>query len=176
MFDGKLDYKPALDALRAVVNDVENTRPLMASIRGIMHRAVEDNFAAQGRPKWKDLHEGTKAARAKQGTWPGMILQRSGRLAASIVQESDHHKAQVGTNVIYARIQQLGGKTKPHVIRARNKRALSIGGIVVQSVNHPGSDIPARPFLTLEQEDREDIELEARDFYQAALGRHLNQV
>ena len=50
------------------------------------------------------------------------------------------------------------------MIRPKNKRALSFGGIVVRSVNHPGSNIPARPFLRLTPGDLRDIVLEANGF------------
>lgn len=172
MIEAKLEYKPVLAALRRAADQMTNTRPLMRAVSGIMFRAVEDNFEQEGRPKWKDLHPGTKAGRAKQGTWPGKILQRSGSLASSIVQLSDDRQAVVGTNKIYGPIQQFGGKTRPHVIKARNKRALSFGGIVVRQVNHPGSNIPARPFLRLTPRDLRDIVLAANGFYQAAIDRN----
>jgi phage gpG-like protein len=56
---------------------------------------------------------------------------------------------EVGTNVAYAAIHQFGGKTKPRVIQPKNGKALFWPGAAhpVQSVNHPGSTIPARPFL-----------------------------
>lgn len=173
MIEAKLEYKPVLNALRRAANEMGNTRPLMRSVAGIMFRAVEDNFEQEGRPKWQDLHPGTKLARAKQGTWPGKILQRSaGGLASSIVQSFDEHQSVVGTNKIYGPIQQFGGRTRPHVIRPKTKRALSFGGIVVRQVNHPGSNIPARPFLRLTPRDMRDIVLRANDFYQAAIDRN----
>ena len=56
-----------------------------------------------------------------------------------------------GASVVYAAIHEYGGQTRPHKITAKNKSALSffIGGkaVVVKSVNHPGSKIPARPYL-----------------------------
>lgn len=164
MIDAKIDYKPVLDAMNRAASGMRNTRPLMRSVAGIMMRAVEDNFEQEGRPKWQDLHPGTKLSRAKQGTWPGKILQRSGSLAASITQSFDAHTALVGTNKVYAAIQQFGGHTRAHVIRAKNKRALSFGGIVVRQVNHPGSNIPARPFLRLTPRDLRDIVQTANSF------------
>jgi phage gpG-like protein len=53
----------------------------------------------------------------------------------------------VGTNVSYAAIHEYGGKTPPHIILPVRKKALAFGGIVVRSVHHPGSRIPARPYL-----------------------------
>jgi hypothetical protein len=54
----------------------------------------------------------------------------------------------VGSDRKYAAIHQLGGKTKAHVIRAKNGKALKIPGIGFRKkVNHPGSNVPARPYF-----------------------------
>jgi phage virion morphogenesis protein len=159
-----IPYTPVVRALREIVQQLSDRRELMASLAGIMHRAVEDNFEAQGRPRWADLHPGTKAARRKLGQWPGQILVRSGQLAASITPYSDNDQALVGTNKAYAAIQQFGGQTRPHIIKPRNKRALAFGGVVVRQVKHPGSKIPARPFLSLTEQDGQDMLDEASAF------------
>jgi phage virion morphogenesis protein len=172
MIELQLEYEPVLRAWRRAAGAMHDTRPLMRSMAGIMFRAVEDNFAEEGRPKWKDLHPGTKAARAKEGKWPGKIMQRSGSLASSFVQAWDVHMAVVGTNKVYAPIQHFGGRTKAHVIRAKNKRALSFGGIVVRQVNHPGSNIPARPIMRLTPRDLRDMVEESRRFYNRAIARN----
>lgn len=172
MIELSLQYEPLLRAWRRAAGEMRNTQPLMRSMAGIMMRAVEDNFAEEGRPKWQDLHPGTKAARAKDGKWPGKILQRSGGLASSIVQAWDQQTAVVGTNKVYGPIQQFGGRTSPHVIRARHKRALSFGGIVVRQVKHPGSNIPARPYLRLTPRDLRDMVEASRLFRWKALARN----
>jgi phage virion morphogenesis protein len=172
MIEAKLQYEAPIRALRRAAAEMGNTRPLMRSVAGIMLRAVEDNFEQEGRPKWKDLLPSTKLGRYKEGTWPGKILQRSGSLAASIQQAFDSNSAIVGTNKAYGAIHQFGGKTEPHVIKARNKRALSFAGIVVTSVNHPGSDIPARPYLRLTPADYRDIMIAAREHHNRALARN----
>lgn len=172
MIEARLEYMPVLRAMRRAADEMGNSRPLMRSVAGIMMRAVEDNFEQEGRPKWKDLHPGTKLSRYKEGTWPGKILQRSGGLASSIQQQFDQHNSVVGTNKIYAAIQNFGGRTSPHVIRPKNKRALSFGGIVVRSVNHPGSEIPAREFLRLTPDDLRDIIGAAHQHYNKAIARN----
>jgi phage gpG-like protein len=55
----------------------------------------------------------------------------------------------VGSDRVYAAIHQLGGKTKAHIIRPKFKRALAWpgGAHPVKMVNHPGSNIPARPYF-----------------------------
>jgi phage virion morphogenesis protein len=164
MIDISIDSEATLRRLQGVAARLADTRPLTRMLAGIMHRAVEDNFEQQGRPRWPNLAAATIAGRTKQGTWPGKILQRTGSLAASITQESGAGFARVGTNKVYAAIQQFGGTTRAHVIRPRSKRALAFGGIVVREVHHPGSRIPARPFLALTADDERDLISAAEQF------------
>ena len=131
--------------MQRVADAGANAEPLMGRISGVMMDAVEENFAQQGRPKWLGLKPGS----VKKGRAPARILQDTGRLAASITPFHDNTQAGVGTNVVYARIHNDGGKTRPHVILPKNKKALAFGGRVVKKVNHPGSKMPARPFLML---------------------------
>jgi len=187
MIQSKLEYKPAINALRRAAAQMGNTRPLMGAVAHIMSRAVEDNFEQEGRPKWQDLAPSTKLGLQVSGQgwkalrqggsisvkpWSGKILQRSGGLASSMVERYTGTTAVVGTNKIYAAIHQFGGKTKAHVIKPKHKRALSFGGIVVRQVNHPGSNIPARPFLRLTPRDQRDIVEVGQDFYQSAIDRN----
>lgn len=62
----------------------------------------------------------------------------------------------LGSNVPYARIHEKGGVTPPHVITPKRASVLAFwstgrsgGGslIFAKKVNHPGSNIPARPYL-----------------------------
>jgi phage gpG-like protein len=97
--------------------------------------------------------ESTKASRAAKGKWPGKMLQVSGQLASSITTAHTNNTAQVGTSVIYAAIHQFGGQTAPHTIAAKYAKALAWpGGGFAKKVNHPGSKIPARPFLPFTSE------------------------
>lgn len=185
MIEARIEYRPVLDALRRAASEMGNAAPMMAGIAGIMHASVIRNFEEQGRPKWQDLSPATKLSRAMGGQWkaaragnavqvrkPGMILNDTGMLKQSVQMSSTATQAVVGTNLVYAAIHQFGGKTKPHVIRPKTKRALSFGGIVVRQVNHPGSNIPARPFLCLTPGDLREIVLAARGYYNRALARN----
>lgn len=144
-----IDDAQVKGVMQRVADAAGNAAPLMVRIAGVMHDAVEENFAQQGRPKWLGLKPGS----VKRGRAPARILQDTGRLAASITPFSDSTQALVGTNVVYAAIHQFGGSTKPHVIRPKNKKALAFGGRVVKKVNHPGSKIDPRPFLALTPAD-----------------------
>ncbi len=87
----------------------------------------------------------------------GALNVRSGALQASIVADvstdPDGVVVSVGSNgdVKYAAIQEYGGKTSAHEILPDKARALAfmIGGTLrfAKSVHHPGSTIPARPYL-----------------------------
>jgi len=156
---------------------------LMREVAGIMFDEVEENFAAQGRPRWLDIKSVNLAragyTRDKKGRWayrkrnsrPSyQILQDSGRLASSITQSFDASHASVGTNVVYAAIHQFGGRTKAHVIRAKNARALATPYGPRKSVNHPGSVIPARPFLTISPSGEGKILRAGETFLRGVIG------
>ncbi|SQA96723.1 Mu-like prophage protein gpG [Cedecea neteri] len=138
------DLEEALAALEA---RVKRRTPLMEQIANIMLNAVDENFIAGGRPAWKPLKYRD-----------GQPLMHTRHLHGSITPWHDNDTAVVGTNVVYARIQNQGGKTRPHEIRPRNRQALRFNGRYAKKVNHPGSDIPARPFLTLTDRDLEEIQ------------------
>lgn len=149
-------FEPSLEAairrLELVVRRGGARQALMRGIAGDMADAVEENFAQQGRPRWADL----RSVSIRRGAGY-RILQDTGRLAASIGRSSDETTARVGTNLVYARIHQFGGRTKAHVIRAKNSKALYTPFGPRKSVNHPGSVIPARPFLSLTERDLQKI-------------------
>ena len=151
MIEIKIEKDTITAALQAIQSKLSDMTPLMRKIAGDMLDAVEENFVQEGRPKWKPSRRATSQK--------GKTLQNHGRLAESIVSKSTSNQAIVGTDVIYAAILQFGGKTSPHIIKPKNKKALFWPGAKhpVKSVKHPGSDIPARPFLSLTDSDLEDI-------------------
>lgn|GEM_PF-655576 len=80
----------------------------------------------------------------------------TGHLRSSIrhrVREgSDTLTVTFGTDVPYAPIHEFGGHTPPRVLRPREAGGVLsflIGGrrVFAKSVNHPGSRMPARPFM-----------------------------
>lgn len=143
MFTIEVEDSEATAQLERAARGLESPAPLMAAIANELVSQTEANFAAEGRPAWLGLKYPREDG--------GKILQRSGQLAASIQPFHTSDTAGIGTNKVYAPIQHLGGKTSPHVIRPKNKQALAFGGHVVKKVNHPGSEIPARPFLPIDE-------------------------
>ncbi len=75
-------------------------------------------------------------------------LTKGTRLRKSITARVAGSRLTIGSDAAYASIHQLGGVTRPHTIRAKRKKALHWGGNrFATSVKHPGSRIPARPYL-----------------------------
>lgn len=109
-----------------------NLLPVMRRVTGIMMDEVEENFAQQGRPRWKALAESTIERREKLGYWPGKILQMRGELVASIQERPTADSASLTTNRRYAAIHQFGGQAgrgRKVTIPARPYLVISPAGI-----------------------------------------------
>ena len=157
------ELQRALKRMRRWVGDMTDTMDAIgARLETSTKHRFETEKAPSGEP-WKP-----SAASYDRGPAPGSVgnedrgqtLTETGRLRASIthnVRGSD--AVAVGTNVKYAAIHQFGGQTKPRTIRPRSKKALSWPGArhPVKSVRHPGSKVPARPFLGISSGDRDAI-------------------
>ncbi len=134
---------------------LRNLRPVMKEIGEVVRTSVERNFAAGGRPKWDE------SARVKREG--GQTLSLTGRLRRSFARpgavQAGNDRVAIGTNVVYAAIHQLGGKIGPHTIKPKKAKSLFWPGSrhPVKSVNHPGSVIPPRPFLMVQNEDWTEI-------------------
>lgn len=95
--------------LGRIAKGLKDATPLARAIAGTLETETERNFAAEGRPAWLGLAPATAKRRTKAGTWPGKILQVSGKLAASVATDYGRDYARIGSNRRYAAIQQLGG-------------------------------------------------------------------
>lgn len=172
--------------INRAVRGLERRGPLMRLIAGKLHQAVDENFNSQGRPAWAGLKLGSRLSRAGALTRRGRvsrarfernvrghkILQNTGRLRSSITEASDNDSARVGTNVEYAAIHNFGGQTAAHMIYPRRKKALAwaLGAHPVKSVRHPGSRIPARPFMRLTAEDEAELLDTVSDYLASVCG------
>lgn len=148
-------------ALRRVAESMEDASPAMQAVSLVLLRESERIFARQGKgvgldADWAPLSEVTKHQRAlaqsggrqygKSGKQLARytaakgglmtILQRSGKLAASVTPVSTSHSAGITTNRRYAATMFFGAKQGQF---GRDHR------------NHPlpWGDIPGRPFLPL---------------------------
>ncbi len=108
---------------------------------------------------FKSITEGTfnsVGASFRPVPWPAKkdgspsILQKSTTLAKSFHLSVSNDGATLSNPMPYAAIHQFGGRTAPHRIVPRKGKALKFGGKFFAAVNHPGSNIPARPFFPVD--------------------------
>lgn len=82
-----------------------------------------------------------------KGEMEARVPVRTGRLRQSIQVRVHGEKVIIGPDTEYAAFVEFG--TKPHVIRAKNAKALAfkMGGqtVIVRKVNHPGTK--AKPYV-----------------------------
>lgn len=149
----KVNIQSAINGLDSLMQRCEQRSPLMRNLGMIMEASVQDNFSQGGRPSWLGVKRG------------GVPLTDTGHLKNSISVISDNDAASVGTNVIYAAIHHYGGTTRAHEIKPRHKKALAFGGRVFKKINHPGSKIPARPFLVLTDTDMDGLDNALQDYF-----------
>lgn len=83
---------------------------------------------------------------------------RTGYLRRSIYSKVKGFAAYIASPLPYAAILQWGGRTRPHVIRAKNARALRFiqngQWVYFKKVNHPGSKILPHPYVLLSVKHR----------------------
>lgn len=128
-------------SLRRRARQLSDRRPLLKTMGEYTVQHTKRAFNEPGlRPApWPNLKSGGPSRLRKNN-----VLSRSPRVIMV-----DNGKAVVGSDRRYAAIHQLGGKTRPHIIKAKNGKALHWPGArhPVKQVNHPGSKIPARPYF-----------------------------
>lgn len=148
-----VDDRQLVQALQHLKAAGQDMTPAMRKIAQAMSLIVEDNFEAEGQPKWKALSDVTVALRTKaaKGKTEGgfRILQDAGQLAGSIATAHSSDHATIGSNLVYAAIHQFGG------MAGRGKKV----------------EIPARPFLPITADGK--LQPEASEEVLDTVMRHL---
>ena len=144
-------------SLAALMRKVRDQRSMWEEIGFILLKSVDENFEQEGRPDWDEWDPAVGETKP-----PGdKILTDSGQLRRSVTHDADAEGVTIGSNLEYAAIHQFGGQTKPHEIKARFASVLHFfmgqTPIFAKAVQHPGSKIPARPFLMVQDEDYEKM-------------------
>lgn len=123
-------------ALKQLQHAGDDLTPAMRKIAGALALITDDNFEAEGQPRWKPLANATVANRTKAAKGKSedgfRILQESGQLASSVTTDYGSSHAAIGSNLEYARIQQLGG------MAGRGQKV----------------EIPARPYLPVDEDGK----------------------
>lgn len=116
---------------------LSNTRLLMGSIGEALVAGTVRRFVDEKDPQGNSWEPSGRAS--AEG---GKTLTDTGRLRSSIDYAATPSKVMVGSNIIYARIHQLGGKAgKGHKVK-----------------------IPARPYLGISQTDMDEVRAIMSDF------------
>ena len=155
MIELTLDDSDTKRGLAQLLRNATNNQPMMKGLAIELESLTTKNFESEswGGDKWKDLKYPRKG---------GKKLHRTGELEDSIASESGQNFARIGSNMVYAAIHHMGGKTSAH-------------RIVRKAVNHPGSQIDARPYLPINGQGKlqEDGEERLLDVVIAALKKDV---
>jgi len=112
------------EKLIGLTRNAQDLSPVFRSFGEYMIRSIGKNFREGGRPgKWEE------SQRVKESG--GKTLIKTRRLQNSITYKTDKTSLTLGSNVIYARIHQLGGQA------GRGRK----------------TTIPARPYLMFQDDD-----------------------
>lgn len=141
-------------ALGNAIHRMGDTQDLMDSIGETLRSSTLKRFDDEEDPtgkKWKP-----SARAAAEG---GKTLDKEGHLKDSIDYHATSSKVMVGSNLPYARIHQLGGTIQPKKGKFLKFRGLDGENVFVKEVT-----IPARPYLGISDDDREEIMDTMTDF------------
>jgi len=119
-----------------------------------------------GAKKFEALTPFSASMKKSQGKNPSNLLRLTGRLRSSITWEIRGTKLIVGSNVVYAGIHQFGGKIRItpksrafFKFKAAEAKKEAQKEFWLGMANSKGGFVmPARPFITVQPEDIEDIQ------------------
>lgn len=168
----KIKLKEVLDHVFGVAGRLEDDPALLRITGGIIVSSVQRNFEVGGRPeKWAALSKTTLARR--KGSSPLVVKGMAGGLLGSIHFQVEGNVLRVGTNKICAATHQLGAKqgafgTVAAKVGAHTRNTKRFGQVAVRAHERnqkvPWGDIPARPYLVVQDEDKVNIRETLRRF------------
>lgn len=154
----KIEGDASLAQALARLSDNQQRRDLMDQIAAYGVSSTQQRFLDEKGPEgtpWK------QSRRAKK--FGGKTLSNKGHLLGSLTGSATPHSASWGSNKIQAAIHQFGG-----IIRPKNKKALAFAGIDGLVITKKVT-MPARPYLGVNQQDREEIVATAHDWMREVL-------
>lgn len=159
-----IDDEQARQLLAQIASRGADLKPALSAIGALVRESIRTNFAQGGRPnKWQALKHRK-----------GQPLRDTGRLMNSITRRVMDREVRVGTNAIYATVQHLGAekgsfgtflqRVNPHQRKVTQafgrKLKFPVWASVPQhtrQVTMPWGDIPARPFMMVQDDDLVEI-------------------
>ena len=160
-----VDDAEVVQALQGMQHRLTHLAPVLEDVRERMEKSIDRNFSAGGRPTAWLISQ-----RARREN--GKTLQDHGHLRSSITGRVEGTSVVLGTNVVYARIHQLGGTVQVPEIRPKHAKALrfTIGGktVFARRVRAHAVHMPARPFLVAQEADIAYIRRAIQDYIAGA--------
>jgi phage virion morphogenesis protein len=151
-----IDDMEAKTAVKQLTERLSKPQQALKECGLVLLRSISKTFKAGGRPtRWK------KSARAKKEEG-GKTLIDTARLMRSITMDVAGNKLTVGTDVKYARIHDLGGRIRKNATikkywrymdKAFGKKSPARCVLVRAHQRQMNIDIPARPFLVIQDTD-----------------------
>lgn len=178
--------KKLFDTFHQYQKQFDDLTPVLEVVSALIERAISENFDARGRwdgnendisiysggsQKWKALASSTKEKYQRLGWELEPTLNRSKGLISTIeVRPQDTSSIVITANSPYAAIHQFGGTLTPTIpITSKMRKFFWAKYYNTGLVNwkamaltkkkelKPTNKIPARPYITLTQEDWEEI-------------------
>jgi len=144
----------------------------------IVRRESTQSFQRQADPATGKAWAPLKYARKRGKTSNAQVLLDTGRLRRSVGATHTVHGHTLEifggiTPIAYGTIHQFGGRTAPHTIVPKRAKALFWAGAKhpVKRVNHPGSRIPARPYVGISAMGLSLLLSRIKDRWEGAKGR-----
>ena len=151
-----LDDQAVQAAFTRLLKSGQDSQPLLASVGEIVLNSTRARFADEEDPDgnpWEPLKASTRARKTKN---TDRILTASGLLGGSSINiRAGRRQVEIGSSRLYAATHQFGAKKGQF-------------GSTQRGAPIPWGDIPARPFLGLSAQDKEDIEATISDYLLSA--------
>jgi phage gpG-like protein len=184
MLSVEIKDKGVKDLLERIRKRTQNLKPAMSLIGEIVHGSIQRNFEEGGRPQaWAPLAPSTIERRKRINRWPGRILVISGTaggLMGGISYRSFDDRVELAANAPHATTHHFGAEkgsfgtveaqVKTHVRRITQAFGKSIAPRNVTVKAHtrkatlPWGNIPARPFMLVQDEDWDEIRESLAEF------------
>ncbi len=148
--------------LRQIANRLDDMTPLMETIGETIRASIMLNFEKEGRPKKWAKH--SALTKERRGANAKILRDQgyAGGLVSSVNVDAGKKSVAIGTNRVYAAVHQFGAKAGSFgTVQAQVKahvRKLKGGGTSqvkahTRTMRLPWGDIPARPFLMIQDKD-----------------------
>lgn len=145
-------------AVAKAAKKMANSRLLMASVGEALVSGTIRRFNNEESPKGEKWEKSGRAI--AEG---GQTLSDTAHLRKSIDFKATPAQVMVGSNLLYARIHQLGGTIKPKKGKALKFKGKNGQDIFVSEVN-----MPARPYLGVSKADMDEVRETMAEFIKGA--------